>query len=277
MGAMSIKIRASRRATRVAFERLETLATGDRFAEGKTAPAAERAAARRPPPTQSIALHVKDRKDEVRLAAALAKLIDEDRSLGFVQDAGERRAEAARAGRDAPARDALERLAARFGVEVETTRPSVAYRETIRDDGQVRGRHKKQSGGHGQFGDVLVEVAPRARGEGFAFAETVHGGTVPRNYFSARRDRLQGRAAARPARLPGRRRRGDADRRLLSHGRFLRHGVPRRGEASRIGEALPKASPVLLEPILAVDIDVPSDAISRATALVSAGAARSSA
>ena len=64
-----------------------------------------------------------------------------------------------------------ERLADRFGVTIQAHKPSVAYRETIRDTVTVRGRHKKQSGGHGQFGDVVVEVGPRARGEGFAFAE----------------------------------------------------------------------------------------------------------
>ena len=78
-----------------------------------------------------------------------------------------------------------ERLADRFGVTIHTHKPTVAYRETIRDAVTVRGRHKKQSGGHGQFGDVVVEVAPRGRGEGFAFAERVHGGAVPRQYFSS--------------------------------------------------------------------------------------------
>jgi len=76
-----------------------------------------------------------------------------------------------------------ERLQERFGVAVETAKPTIAYRETIRDTVTVRGRHKKQSGGHGQFGDVVVEVGPRERGEGFAFSERVHGGTVPRQYF----------------------------------------------------------------------------------------------
>ena len=82
-----------------------------------------------------------------------------------------------------------ERLADRFGVTIQTQKPTVAYRETIRDAVTVRGRHKKQSGGHGQFGDVVVEVAPRGRGEGFAFAERVHGGIGAAGNISLRSKR----------------------------------------------------------------------------------------
>jgi len=163
----------------------------------------------------------------------------------------------------------VERLAARFNVAVETKKPSVAYRETIRESVTLRGRHKKQSGGHGQFGDVVVEVAPRARGEGFGFAEKVHGGTVPRQYFSSVEAGARDALAHGPLGFPV----VDVAVTLLD-GSY--HAVDSSDMAFRaaakiaVGEALPKARPVLLEPVLAVSIYVPSDALARASALVSA-------
>ena len=106
------------------------------------------------------------------------------------------------------------------------TRPrQIPYKETIRKSVEVRGRHKKQSGGHGQFGDVVVTIKPQPRGAGFEFSDEITGGVVPKNYIPSVeigvRDYLHsGRSAS------SGRRRGLPDRRLLSLGRFLRHGVP---------------------------------------------------
>jgi elongation factor G len=163
----------------------------------------------------------------------------------------------------------VERLAERFGVAVDFAKPTIAYRETIRDSVTVRGRHKKQSGGHGQFGDVQVEVAPRERGAGFAFAEKVHGGTVPRQYFSSVEMGSRDAMNRGPLGFPV----VDVGVTLLD-GSY--HTVDSSDMAFRaatkiaLGEALPKARPVLLEPILAVTIFVPSDALARASALASA-------
>jgi elongation factor G len=154
-------------------------------------------------------------------------------------------------------------------VAVESAKPSIAYRETIRDAVSARGRHKKQSGGHGQFGDVAIEVRPRSRGEGFAFEERVHGGSVPRQYFSSVEAGSRDAMTRGPLGFPV------VDVAVtLTDGSY--HTVDSSDMAFRaaakiaLGEALPKARPVLLEPILAVSIFVPSDAMARATALVSA-------
>jgi elongation factor G len=210
---------------------------------------------------------VKDRKDEMRLAAAMAKLADEDPSLVFMHDQELSQIKLFGQG-EMHLRVVLERLQARFGVAVEVSRPTVAYRETIRHKVTVRGRHKKQSGGHGQFGDVVLEVGPRGRGEGFAFAERIHGGAVPRQYFSSVEAGCQDALQHGPLGFPV----VDVEA-VLTDGAY--HSVDSSDmafrTAARIGmsEALGKAEPILLEPVLAVDIFVPSEAMSRATGLVS--------
>src|SRR5579862_4997443 len=136
-GAMGAKAAAAEEGDTLAFHRLEKLQTGERFAAGKQAPAA----APKPPapiPTQSICVAVKDRKDEVRLAAALAKLVEEDPALVAKHDAESGELKLSGQG-EMHLRVIAERLADRFGVAVATHKPSVAYRETIRDAVTVRG------------------------------------------------------------------------------------------------------------------------------------------
>ncbi len=133
----------------------------------------------------------------------------------------------------------------------------------------MRGRHKKQSGGHGQFGDVVVEVAPLDRGEGFVFSERVHGGSVPKQYFSSVEAGAKDALARGPLGFPV----VDVSVTLVD-GSY--HTVDSSDMAFRaaariaVDEALAKARPVLLEPILSMTIYVPSDALARASALVSA-------
>ncbi|MGO9430603.1 elongation factor G [Rhodoblastus sp.] len=253
----------------VAFGRLDHVATGETFGDAKNGVPAPAVAPVPPPqPAHALALAVKDRKDEVRLATALAKLIEEDPSLAFVHD--QEAAELKLFGQgEMHLRVALERLAARFGVNVETQKPGVGYRETIRHAVSTRGRHKKQSGGHGQFGDVALDVGPLPRGEGFAFNETVHGGSVPRNFFSAIEEGCRDALVSGPLGFPV----VDVAA-TLTDGSY--HSVDSSDmafrTAARIGmsEALAKANPVLLEPIYAVELTAPSEALSRVTAIVSA-------
>ena len=268
MGAAAVKATEAKEGEVVALGRLDHAQTGEMIvADGRADAQALATAAPVPEPVHAVALAVKDRKDEMRLAAAMTKLVEEDPSLVFVHDQEMSQMRLFGQG-EMHLRVALERLQSRFGVAVDVSRPTVAYRETIRHRVTVRGRHKKQSGGHGQFGDVVLEIGPRGRGEGFAFAERVHGGAVPRQYFSSVEAGCQDAMAHGPLGFPV----VDIEA-VLTDGSY--HTVDSSDmafrTAARLGmiEALNKAEPILLEPVLAVDIFVPGDAMSRATSIVS--------
>ena len=113
---------------------------------------------------------IKDRKDDVRLSGALAKIAEEDPSL--VVETSPEMGEIRLLGQgEMHLRVGVERLQSRFQVGVETAKPRIGYCETIRAPASARGRHRKQTGGHGQFGDVMIEITPLPRGEGFAFVD----------------------------------------------------------------------------------------------------------
>ena len=250
-----------------AFARLESFLTGDRFSDGKKQP--EAAVIPPPPPhTQAFAIVAKDRKDEVRLAAALAKLTEEDPSLAYVQD--QELAELKLFGQgEMHLRVIVERLAGRFDVVVETKKPSVAYRETIRDRGDGarpaqeavrRPRPVRRRGGRGDAAQSRRRLRLRREGPRRHGAEAI---------LLLGRDGRARRNEQRAARISV----VDVGVTLID-GSY--HTVDSSDMAFRaatkiaLGEALPKARPVLLEPILAVTIYVPSDALARASALVSA-------
>src|SRR5690606_35064516 len=112
---------------------------------------------------------LKDRKDEVKLSTALGKLIEEDGSLSVEQNPDTHQLVLLGQG-EMHLRVALERLNRKYSVAVDSRRRLVPYKETIRKPTTVRGRHKKQSGGHGQFGDVVLDIKPLPRGSGFQFS-----------------------------------------------------------------------------------------------------------
>lgn len=136
-----------------------------------------------PTPTFSMALKLVKKGDEGKISGALARLMEEDPTLNYHMDSetvqqilsglGEQHLDVVCA-----------RLKAKFGVEVELTMPRVAYRESIRKTYKAQGRHKKQTGGHGQFGDVWIEFEP-CDSDDLVFEEKVFGGSVPKNYFPA--------------------------------------------------------------------------------------------
>ena len=142
------------------------------------------AAARARRPLFAVALSARNHKDDVRLSGALGKLIEEDPGLSLTHDPQARQMLLAGQG-EGHVRLALERLKRRFGVEIDTAEPRTPYRETIQKGTTQRARHKKQSGGHGQFADVTVEIRPLPRGSGFVFSQRVVGGAVPKAWIPA--------------------------------------------------------------------------------------------
>src|SRR5690606_1568948 len=137
---------------------------------------------KRSEPVFSMAVRPSDRKDEAKLSACLQKLIEEDPSLSLVQR--RETGETLLSGQgEMHLRNAKEMLEGRYQIGVDMRAPLVPYLETIRKEVTQRGRHKKQSGGHGQFGDVVLQIRPLPRGSGFEFTETITGGVVPRQYI----------------------------------------------------------------------------------------------
>ena len=250
-----------------ALARLEGVATGEAIAPGKQR-AAQVSAIAPPEAVHALALVVKDRKDDVRMAAALTKLAEEDTALSVTHlpELGEMRLSGQG---EMHLRVTLERLSGRYGVGVESAPPQVGYRETIRGRGGARGRHRKQSGGHGQYGDVVLEVVALARGEGIRFVDRVVGGAVPRQYIASVEAGIRDYCRSGPLGFPL------IDLEVtLTDGSY--HSVDSSDMAFRqaariaMAEAVPQARSVLLEPILTVEVVIPSEAMSRASAIVSA-------
>ncbi|MGE5721473.1 MAG: elongation factor G, partial [Sphingomonadales bacterium] len=208
-----------------------------------------------------LAVRTRDRKDDVRLSSALHKLVEEDPVLKWRQD--EEMHETRLSGiNDEHLAVTLARLKRRYGVAVDATSPTVGYRESIRKAVTQRGRHKKQSGGHGQFGDVVIEVRPLARGEGFRFDERITGGAVPRQWIPAVEQGVRDAMAKGPLSFPV------VDVSVtLTDGSY--HSVDSSELAFRtagriaMSEALAAANPHLLEPIQHLVIHSPGQATSR--------------
>ncbi len=249
----------------VALGRLERIKTGDTVSGAKGEMIGARALVR-PEAVCGTAIVMKDRKDEVKLSTALMKLCEEDPSLTVLHDAETHQMQVLGHG-EMHLRVALERLSRKYDLVVGRQPLQIPYRETIRASTTVRGRHKKQSGGHGQFGDVVIEIVPLPRGSGFKFDDRIVGGVVPRQYISATeigvRDYLQTGPLGCPV--------VDVAVTLIDGST---HSVDSSDMAFRqagriaMAEGLPKCQPILLEPIMAVEIAVPNDATPRANSLI---------
>ncbi|HEY6578154.1 MAG TPA: elongation factor G, partial [Rhizomicrobium sp.] len=164
----------------VAAARLEGMATGEMLSTAKTALPSPRIEALEP--VYSLAIETTDRKDEVKLTAAVHKLQEDDPSLHFRQNAELQEMSLAGQG-EIHLKVAAEKLASKYGLKITTHQPKIPYKETIRKPGRQHGRHKRQSGGHGQFGDVYIDIKPLPRGTGFVFEDQVKGGVVPRQFI----------------------------------------------------------------------------------------------
>jgi elongation factor G len=135
-------------------------------------------------PSIAYAVSAKTRNDEDRLSTAIHKMLEEDSSLRFYRDPQTKEFLLAGNGQQ-HLEVVVSRLKRRYGVEVQLQAPKIPYRETIRGTASVQGRHKKQTGGHGQFGDCWIRLEPLARGEKFQFANEIFGGAIPRQYVPA--------------------------------------------------------------------------------------------
>ena len=220
----------------------------------------------RPAANCAIAIAAKDHKDEVRLSTALNRLAEEDHALHWTQDEASRET-LLHGVSDEHLNVALARLKRRYGVAVSAQPPTIAYRESIRKAVTQRGRHKKQSGGHGQFGDVVLDVRPLERGEGIRFEERITGGAIPKQWIPAVEKGVQDALGKGPLGFPV----VDVAATLVD-GSF--HSVDSSELAFRtagriaMSEALAAASPYLLEPVSHVTIMTPGSASSRITSAV---------
>jgi elongation factor G len=219
-----------------------------------------------PQPVYAFALRPKELKDDVKMSAAIHRLAEEDPSLSLSHN--QDTAETVLSGHgEMHLRVVRERLEGKNQIAVEGHAPAVPYRETIRKGVEQRGRHKKQSGGHGQFGDVVLQIKPLPRGSGFQFTDTITGGVVPKTYIQSVETGIRDYLRNGPLGFPV------VDVAVnLSDGSY--HAVDSSDMAfqmaAKLGmkEGMAQCSPVLLEPIMKVEIVTPSDATARIIALI---------
>ncbi|HYM31754.1 MAG TPA: elongation factor G [Candidatus Cybelea sp.] len=265
-GAHTDKIAQASAGEIVAIGRLESARTGDTLGASKEPPE-QLPKAERLPPVFGLAIHAANRNDEVKISAAMGKLLDEDPSLSFEQNSDTHQF-VLRGQGDIHLRVAFSKLKSKYGLAVDGEKPKVAYKEAIRRSATQHGRHKRQSGGHGQFGDVHIEIKPLPRGSGFAFENKIVGGVVPRNFIPAVEEGVKEYLKAGPMGFP-----------VVDVAVALYDGSYHAVDSSEMAfktagriamtEGMPKCDPVLLEPICKIDITVPSEFTSKVNGLIS--------
>lgn len=209
-------------------------------------------------PVYSVAVRPRSRADEDKLANALNKMLEEDRTLHFVKNPETNDSVLSGMG-DLHIDVMLSKVKERYGVELDTDTPRVPYRETIKKSSKAQGKYKKQTGGRGQYGDVHIEFAPLPRGEGFQFEDKIVGGSVPKSYIPAvekglKEAVLKGVLAGYPC---------SDFRASLFFGSY--HDVDSSEMAFKIAasmaykKGIAEAAPVILEPIMNIEVVVPED------------------
>lgn len=248
----------------VAFGRLDQAMTGDILRTDGTERLPETAILT---PVFSFALAPEKREDEVKLSLTLAKVQEEDNSLK-VEHRQETQELLLWGQGEIHLNIAIDRMRNKYGLNVKARRPKIAYKEAIRKMATQHARYKKQSGGHGQFGDVHIEIRPLPRGSGFNFEERIVGGAVPRQYIPAVEHGVREYLAEGPLGFPV----VDVAVTLVD-GQF--HSVDSSENSFRsaarlaMSEGMPKCDPVLLEPIYKIEISMPSEHTSRVNSIVS--------
>ncbi len=249
----------------VGLGRLESIVTGDTLGAAKEVEGLPKAEILQPVFAQAISTD--KREDEVKLSGALQKVGEEDPSIiyGHEEDTHEF---VLRGQGDIHLKIACDRLLNKYGLSVSTRQPKVPYKEAIRKPIKQHGRFKRQSGGHGQFGDVHLEIKPLPRGTGFQFDEKIVGGSVPKQFIPGVEAGVKEYLSQGPLGFPV----VDVSVTLFD-GQY--HSVDSSEIAFRTAariamqEGMPQCGPVLLEPIMAVEIAVPSDYTPKANTIVS--------
>jgi len=251
----------------VALGRMDAIATGDTLSEtgnGKDA-GADWPEARKP--LFALAIHAEHRDDEVKLPGALAKLADEDPSLSYGQETDTGEFLLWGQG-EMHLLVTIDRLKEKYSLSVHSQRPQVPYKETIRQPVSQHARHKKQSGGHGEYGDVHLDIKPLPLGSGFQFDNVITGGVVPKQYIPAVKTGVKDFMVRGPLGFPV------VDVSVtLTDGKF--HAVDssemafKKAAGQAMREGMPKSKPVLLEPIFQVHLVLPNEFTSKVQRLVS--------
>ncbi len=249
----------------VALGRLEGIATGDVVSSGSQKPDLPKGLQLKP--VFAFAIAAANRKDEVKLSSALTKLIEEDPSLYWEQH-GDTKEVILWGQGEIHLQVALDRLARKYNLPMTTHLPQVPYKETIKTSTKSHGRYKHQTGGHGAFGDVYLDIKPLARGEGFHFHESIVGGVVPKQYIPGVETGVREYLGHGPLGFPV----VDIDV-TLTDGSY--HSVDSSEQAFKqaarlaMTEGLPQCHPVLLEPILSVTVLAPSEYTAKVLQLIS--------
>ncbi len=267
MGAQQQSLQRAMAGSIVALSRMEGVQTGDTLtADGALEWNLPKAAAALP--VYAMAIAPENRNDEVKLTSALGKLLDEDPSL-FWEQHGDTHEVILWGQGDIHLRVALDRLRRKYNLPMSTHLPKIPYKETIRLAAtQVHGRYKHQTGGHGQFGDVYIDIQPLPRGSGFSFSETIVGGVVPRQYIPGVETGVRESLAQGPLGFPV------VDVAVvLKDGSY--HSIDSSEQAFKMAarqamqEGMSRCQPQLLEPIVAIAISVPNEFTSNVLRLVS--------
>ncbi|NEU82283.1 elongation factor G [Nostoc sp. UIC 10630] len=251
----------------VALSRLEGIKTGDTISIEQQS-AIELPKATQLEPVYALAITPEKRNDEVKLSSAITKLLEEDCSLAWEQH-GDTHEVILWGQGEIHLQVTLDRLRRKYNLPMTTHLPQVPYKETIRKTvASVHGRYKHQSGGHGQFGDVFLDIKPLPRGTGFNFNETIVGGVVPKQYIPGVEMGVREFLTHGPLGFP------IVDLAVtLTNGSY--HNVDSSEQAFKqaarlaMQTGIPQAEPTLLEPILRVEVTTPSEFTSKVLQLLS--------
>lgn len=250
----------------VAVGRLETAQTGDTLTSSSQ-PVPSLPRAERLEPVYALAIAPENRQDEVKLSAALGKLVEEDPALSWEQHPDTKEVILWGQG-EIHLQVALARLHRQYNLPLTARSPQIPYKETIRQGTTSHGRYKHQTGGHGAFGDVYLDIKPLPRGAGFQFHQTIVGGVVPKQYIPGVETGVREYLERGPLGFPV----VDLDV-TLTDGSY--HSVDSSEQAFKqaarlaMTEGMPQCQPALLEPILSVTISAPADFTSKVLQLVS--------